>query len=885
MVMRVLVLLAVLAAVTLPGLAAIPERATPFDLQDAAAVGKAFTPEQAEAWKVTEDGYGGPGDGSWRYALAGNETAMAYRFTAMVKLVKPATQQDGMELGRFAVFNNLANLGGYEAGVLVGYQSPEKYYRIAISSLWKEVVVWTPTAGIIAVAPYDFQVGKSYKLSVGLSQGLFDVFVNDKALINPCQAAEPILQGKVGLALKEGESYFTQAALVDGSGTAKYFDLTHVPNFREQQWHNMRWFFDGNEPVCTLLPSNVYDLMKFRPGYRPLLYAFNYITDWNRFYPSKITDYKLVEQGKRLVIETKAVDAKTKAAITQDARMVITYDAATKTYRYDHSCVTHLSAEEADKVVADWDHGDSVFLGGVGSSVTRDPKADMPRYQWGVFESTDGKLYKVPYNHNGHFQGTADTHGGPLKPGGAGLFPVGDPVLSPVVQIPEMSPQIERTSVGHCWWAYDMHTMFTLKKVDGKIPAGDFTTRVVYSGMEAQAAQAMLAKAEFYKPGKLDVKVPLYTAGTGLGFVEPFDTVALLAAPTGAHRIWAGVIDDTVGHGDQSSLRLDGPTEAWTLTGASYFTGVYAKKVRVSAWVKTKDVAGEGPAFGFHRMDNEKYEFHTSGLTGTKDWTKISYVSTLPAECWGVHLFWRNSGTGTVWFDDFQVEALEDTAAVEPPARVLPLKPADTDIVLKWADQGDAGGVLDLSGYGHHGKFFGDITWAEEDGKRVLVLGDKGGYIWPLQDPNLTLGPDSTLVFDSNPTGGGFLVQWGFAFNYIVNGGGPKFPLLYQARGKNVPSEPVLTAGAWQKLVIVVTKDKITLYVNGKPAGEMAAVTFPGNPNTFLNTTWHRHLSLFGAGPGDISLVPQPTHSAMKGKVRGVTVYQRALTAEEVGKL
>lgn len=42
-----------------------------------------------------------------------------------------------------------------------------------------------------------------------------------------------------------------------------------------------------------------------------------------------------------------------------------------------------------------------------------------------------------------------------------------------------------------------------------------------------------------------------------------------------------------VGRPDRHSLRLDGPTEVWTLTGSSYFTGGYAKKVRVNGWVKT----------------------------------------------------------------------------------------------------------------------------------------------------------------------------------------------------------------------------------------------------------------------------------------------------------
>lgn len=873
-----LLIASLLILLALPALAAIPERLAPLELKDGAAIAKAFTPAQKDAWTTTADGYGGPGSGAWQYALAGNVTALDYSVTATVKLTKAADKQDGMELGCFAVFHNLANLGGYEAALLVGYQSPESYYRVAISSLWKEVIVWTPSGGVIAVAPYEFAAGKSYTLAVTFQRGSVAVAVDGTTLLANVHGVTAAAQGQLGLARKEGEAYFTQLQ-AKPIAAPRAPTAPHVPQFRERTWHNYRCYFDGAEPICVLLTSNVYDLMKFRPGYRPMLYAFNYITDWSRFYPSKITEYKVAEDGKRLVVETTAVDGRTNAAITQQARMVITYDTATDTYRYDHACVTNLTADEAGKVAQDWDHGDSVFLGGVGSSITRDPQAEKPRYLWSVFESTDGKLYKVPFNHNMFYAGTDSTNGGPLKPGGAGLIPVGDPVLSPVVQIPEMSPQIEATHVGHCWWAYDMHTQFLLKKVDGKIPAGAFTTRVVYSAMEAAAAQALLAKATYYKPRNTDVTVPLYTAG--IGYTEPFDKIVNLATPHTEHRIFTGVIDATVGHTDKSSLRLDGPTEAWTLTGASYYTGAYTKRMRISGWVKTKDVKGEGPMVGFHRMDNNQFEYHFINVTGTCDWTPFSYVTAFPAGCWGVHLYWRNSGTGTVWFDDFKMEPVDDATPVD--VTPYPGNPADADMVLMWSDKGDAGGVLDASWYGSHGKFYG-VTWADAGGKRVMALDGKS-YIWPLPSANMTLGPDTTLLFDIKPESTGQLVMWGFAFQFSLDGG-PKYSLNYWAAGKNVPSKPLLDAGVWQKLAIVVTKDKISYYVNGALADEVAATPVAGNPANHTNSTFHRHLSFFGAGSADYDPAPlaTPAYGCLKGQVRGMTVYKRALTAAEIGK-
>ena len=229
------------------------------------------------------------------------------------------------------------------------------------------------------------------------------------------------------------------------------------------------------------------------------------------------------------------------------------------------------------------------------------------------------------------------------------------------------------------------------------------------------------------------------------------------------------------------------------------------------------------------------------------------------------------------------MEPVDDKTAVT--VQTYPVKPADPDIVLHWADQGDAGGVLDSSGYGSHGKLYG-VTWADAEGKRVMTLDGKTSYVWPLPSANMTLGPNTTMLFDLKPEGAGQLLQWGFAFQYSLTGG-PPYALDYWAAGKSVRTKPILENGVWQKLAIVVTKGKITYYVNGKLADEVAANTFPGNPSNHTNSTWHRHLSFFGSGSADYNppVLADAPGSCLKGQVRGVTVYQRALTAEEVGKL
>ena len=318
-------------------------------------------------------------------------------------------------------------------------------------------------------------------------------------------------------------------------------------------------------------------------------------------------------------------------------------------------------------------------------------------------------------------------NGRPLKADGGIWVVVGDPVLSPVVEIRGLPEGFSHVSAGHCWWAYDMHTLFHAKTVDGKVPPGEYVSSVRYTGMSAAEANTLLAQAEFYKPGDLSAVVPVYTAG--VGYTERFDREVLLASPHQEHLIWAGVIDKTVGYDDDSSLRLDGPMEAWTITGSSYFMTGYAKRNLITAWVKTKDVRGDGPTVGFRRWDNNYGEFYSTGITGTTDWTKIELVTTGPFNFWGVTLYWRNAGTGTVWIDNFKIEPLGEGEVTDvAPGRSYPLAPADPDVVLRWGGEGAPDGVLDASGYGHHGKFFGGAGWVQEGDRRVVAL-DGDGYI------------------------------------------------------------------------------------------------------------------------------------------------------------
>lgn len=837
-------------------------------------------------WTVSSHGYGGPGDGKWNYAVLGSRTWSNYAAEFDLKLVQPASQKDGLELGAYTNYHALANLGGYEMAVVVRYESKERHYRISVSSLWNEIVVWRPTGGVVQVVEFPFEMERKYRLRVECRGPRITVLVDHKKLIDWWDTADPVLQGCVGIARKEGESYLARIK-TESLPSADEKPPAHKAAIHPRNWHGEQYFFDGQEPLFVLTRSNILDHMRFMPGYRPQMYAFNYVTDWSQFQPSRLTNLQVLETGDRLVLQTTAEDPNRKSTITSSARLEVTYDARRGMYQYDHACTTTIgSLADAEKVAVPWDHGDAVFLGCVGSSQTRDPNAFRPIPKWAVFQSQDGNHYKVPMNPNFHYLGRSSTNGGKLKHHGGHLVAIGDSVVSPVIQIPDLPRDTSDINVGLCWWAFDVHTLFTPKTTGGKLAPSAYTTRVTYTGMKAAESQRLFERSTFFEPLDLTPEIPVFAGG--IGHTETFDKKVKLATPHCEHRIWAGAIDTTVGHGDRSSLRLDGPTEAWTLTGPSYFTSPFGKRVVVSAWVKTRETTGEGPAIGFHRMDDNRGEFHCTGLTGTHDWTPIHFATTFPADVFGAHLYFRNSGGGTVWFDNVKIEPVEKLppATDVSPVKPYPIHSTNPDLVLQWSVKEGIASILDASGYGHHGKIYGNTAWAKSDNKPALILDGQTTYVWPLSSPELTLGPPATVAMEIKPESVGTLMVWGFQFSYRLTGGPDYFSVEYEPSGaKPVTSKPCVKANQWQQLALVMTESKISLFVDGKFVEDLGVRPQPGNWALHVQSTWHRHLSFFGFGPGDMSLVNEPSSYHLKGQLRSLQVFRRTLSESQLQAL
>ena len=130
-------------------------------------------------------------------------------------------------------------------------------------------------------------------------------------------------------------------------------------------------------------------------------------------------------------------------------------------------------------------------------------------------------------------------------------------------------------------------------------------------------------------------------------------------------------VDRAVRHRGRASARLKSigarPRGFGSLMQMSNAEEVRGKRVRMSAWVKTENVASHAGLW--MRVDGPSQDaakplasdaMQNRGLVGTHDWQKYEIVLDIASEAvdiaFGAHL----SGGGTIWVDDIQFETLGD---------------------------------------------------------------------------------------------------------------------------------------------------------------------------------------------------------------------------------
>jgi hypothetical protein len=89
------------------------------------------------------------------------------------------------------------------------------------------------------------------------------------------------------------------------------------------------------------------------------------------------------------------------------------------------------------------------------------------------------------------------------------------------------------------------------------------------------------------------------------------------------------------------------------------------KKVRLTAFLKAKDVQGIAP-IGVQCWDREMKNIIAFGTTqykdpvsGTTDWKKVSFELDVPQNTAKIRILCMLSGTGTIWIDDVKLETVK----------------------------------------------------------------------------------------------------------------------------------------------------------------------------------------------------------------------------------
>jgi RNA polymerase sigma factor (sigma-70 family) len=125
--------------------------------------------------------------------------------------------------------------------------------------------------------------------------------------------------------------------------------------------------------------------------------------------------------------------------------------------------------------------------------------------------------------------------------------------------------------------------------------------------------------------------------------------------------------DRDVFHGGKASGYVEmkdvGDDDFGTLAQSFKADDYRGKRVRLSAWLKTKDVAG-GAAL-WMRVDGEDKtlsfdNMEKRSVKGSKDWAKYEIVLDVPAASKDITFGLLVAGKGRAWVDDFKFEVVDD---------------------------------------------------------------------------------------------------------------------------------------------------------------------------------------------------------------------------------
>ncbi|MHB9134464.1 MAG: LamG domain-containing protein [Armatimonadota bacterium] len=572
------------------------------------------------------------------------------------------------------------NLPGWDVGVVLGYQDPLNFYRVQLSASRGELALWDATGSFLQLIPCKVEIGTPHELAIRWRGAHLTARLDGKPVMDYWDRSLPYLHGQVGLAVWKSDVQIAQFTVDKARGRAEKMP-THIPDFHFQPTDRLLLghgdvalrpyagtiLFDGNEPICYFyklaMPKDdnystdalVHEAVKLKPGWRPAYYNYigpnglKYTWRWPVLVGNLPQAFNVTESGKQLVF---GFQTETPEIGRTDYRCTVTYDAPRGVYSYAFAGTLKLTAEAK---VNEFELADPLTYNSriPGPEVVH--RWNPSGHRWWLYQGLTGNWERMPLTDYPNDYNT-DINNAKSPWGTVIDFLYPDPAACPVF-INELKWPKGTFSQGQCSWGYDFHH----RQLNvGTLPAGTERSFVMtFTAMPPEEAKAIFTQSHLMPCLENEKRVLIPFIPSGMNFAETTNW-----QDPSATMVWiGGTRDETTGHGDAYSLRVDAPGKA-KVRVFHYMIEKSAKRWWVRGWYKT---AGAKPntlqlrvAYpGWQDKDYEAQELFALD-SSDHDWKYFSFVTDIFKVGDESYLGIELPDTGKVWIDDIAVSALTD---------------------------------------------------------------------------------------------------------------------------------------------------------------------------------------------------------------------------------
>jgi len=747
-------------------------------------------------------------------------------FSAVVRITKAADlnvpNPSGNWYGPGAGMDK--TMPGYEAGLVFRHRRSQSY-RVCLSSFYKEVGLWRTDGGWLAVREAPLSVNTDHVVRVDFCGNRIKVFVDKQEILDVTDCRPLLGEGQLGLAVKQGRTSFS-ATEVEAVEPLRATPAT--PSFAYKKWHNQDWFFNGLEPIARL-DGKLNLHCKVAACYRMIGFSPACWIQYAVSHANKNAKLEVLQSGDRLKCLIQGMTPN--GEIVSKYVMTITLDPALNFYAYDFDTEFTVQQGKTWHNTRGPEFSDFLPYNVVGPGV-KCPENWPHYYGWLVWQAKDGKLYKHPVNHNGYYPALGDRKDTFTVKTDGGFIGFFNEEVNPVTRVVQAQGDIDQAL---CAWAHDLHLAYFRPKEPMK--AGTrYAIRFQLLGYDKAKGAELLNAASFPPDAQhLDWEYPYYESG-----VNDFQQGVKVASP---HQVqlwhkgcaaWAwndppDFWDRTVGYRDNASLRIEGPHTIGAGIGSSWFMPAFtAKRHLISAMVKTENVKGEGPLLGFICSHNKGANGRfITGINGTRDWTKVAFVTEKLTGFIQGPLFLGLSGTGKVWFDDVEIRALKDDESVTLPPleKAPPSQPVPNMLVWLKMDDGQGAGAFDYSHNGNSAELRG-VAWVEDEAKGPCVQFDGKGVATIESRDELNFATPFSFTGWLKPAapmpgGGTVFRKYNFLRLFLHDTKAPhRIAFTMNGKWNQHTTTGIVPGDTWSHIALTHDKKTVRIYLNGAKVWE-----------------------------------------------------------------